>query len=91
MALVAQCKPSWDTSSRAQLVTAWQESATSLVVRTNHVLTTTIVAVVVAMASVKTLHTAPRSKRKRLRHALPHVLPTKKSMASVVVVAARPS
>ncbi len=66
-------------------------SATSLVVRTNHVLTTTIVAVVVAMASVKTLRTAPRSKRKRLRHALPHVPPTKKAMASVVVVAARPS
>src|SRR5476649_725885 len=66
-------------------------SATSLVVRTNHVPTITIVAVVVAMASVKTLHIVPRSKRKRLLHALLHVLPTKKAMASVVVVAARPS
>src|SRR5450830_400838 len=66
-------------------------SATNLVVRTSHVPTITIVAVVVAMASVKTLHIVPRSKRKRPLHALPHVLPTKKAIASVAVVAARPS
>lgn len=39
----------------------------------------------------KTLRIVLRSKRKRLRHALPHVPPTKKATASVVVVAARPS
>jgi translation initiation factor IF-2 len=39
----------------------------------------------------KTLRIVRRSKKKRLLHALRHALPTKKAMASVVVVAARPS
>ena len=67
-----------------------QASRTNSAVRTSHVPTIAIVAVA-AMASAKTLRIVLRS-RKRLRlHVLPHVLPTKKAMASVVVVAARPS
>jgi hypothetical protein len=65
-------------------------NAKNLVVRTNHVPTITIV-VAVAMVSAKTLHIVLRSKRRRQRHALLHVLPTKKATASVAVVAARPS
>ena len=65
-------------------------SATNSVVRTSHVPTIAIV-VAVAMASAKTLRIVLRSRKRRLLHALPHVLPTKKAMASVVVVAARPS
>ncbi|MNC43559.1 hypothetical protein D3C75_924280 [compost metagenome] len=73
-----------------QLLRPIPASATNSAVRTSHVPMTAIVAVA-AMASAKTLRIVLRS-RKRLRlHALPHVLPTKKAMASVVVVAARPS
>jgi len=61
------------------------------VVRTNHVPTIIIVVAAVAMVSAKTLRIVLRLKRKRLLHVLRHVLPTKKAMASVVVVAARPS
>ena len=65
---------------------------TNSVVRTNHVTTTTIVAAAaVVMAIAKTLRIVRRSRKRRQRHALRHVLPTKKAMASVVVVAARPS
>ncbi|MNL31297.1 hypothetical protein D3C87_1530780 [compost metagenome] len=66
-------------------------SRTNSAVRTNHVLTTTIVAAVVVMASAKTLRIAHRSKKKRRLHVWRHALPTKKAMASVAVVAARPS
>src|SRR5471030_57303 len=66
-------------------------SQTISIVRTNHVPTIIIVVAAVAMVSAKTLRIVLQLKRKRLLHVLRHVLPTKKAMASVVVVAARPS